>query len=61
MKARQNRRAQRAPSHFTGPVGGLMDPRFTYTPSHSTDIRETFRRLAREARAQHDSRQGRLL
>ena len=29
----------------TGPVGGLADPRFSYTESVATDIRKTFRRV----------------
>lgn len=28
----------------TKPIGGLMDPRFVYVPSHKTDIRKTIER-----------------
>ena len=49
----------------TRPVGGLMDPRFRYTPAAATDIRKTFKRLQAAQRradaAQADSRQGALL
>jgi len=30
----------------------ILDPRFKYTPSHSTDIRKTFQRLRREQQQQ---------
>jgi len=29
----------------TGPVGGLADDRFQYTPAVATDIRKTFKRI----------------
>lgn len=32
----------------SGPVGGLDDHRFVYTPSVATDIRKTFRRIRAE-------------
>ncbi|MNY03214.1 hypothetical protein D3C86_1358220 [compost metagenome] len=32
----------------TGPVGGLADHRFHYTPSFATDIRKTLKRAAAE-------------
>lgn len=32
----------------TGPIGGLADPRFSYTESVATDIRKTFRRVRAE-------------
>lgn len=32
----------------TGPVGGLSDPRFKYSESVATDIRQTFRRVRKE-------------
>lgn len=32
----------------TGPIGGLADPRFSYTKSVATDIRKTFRRVRAE-------------
>ncbi len=34
----------------TGPVGGLSDSRFQYTPSLATDIRKTFKRIRAEQR-----------
>ncbi|MBV9891230.1 MAG: hypothetical protein JO090_10150 [Rhizobacter sp.] len=30
------------------PARGILDPRFRYTPSHLTDLRETFARVRRE-------------
>ena len=30
------------------PIGGLMDPRFQYTPAVKTDIRATFARIRAE-------------
>jgi hypothetical protein len=30
------------------PISGLMDKRFIYTPSHSTNIRATFERVKAE-------------
>jgi hypothetical protein len=35
----------------TGPIGGLTDSRFQYTPSLATDIRKTFKRIRAEQRA----------
>jgi hypothetical protein len=32
----------------TGPIGGLMDPRFQYVDAASTDIRQTYERVRRE-------------
>lgn len=32
----------------TGPIGGLIDGRFHYTPSFATDIRKTFKRIRAE-------------
>jgi len=32
----------------TGPVGGLTDDRFNYTPAVATDIRKTFKRIRAE-------------
>ncbi|WP_445289100.1 hypothetical protein [Variovorax atrisoli] len=32
----------------TGPVGGLADGRFHYTPAVATDIRKTFKRIRAE-------------
>ena len=34
----------------TGPIGGLADSRFHYTPSVATDIRKTFKRVRAEQR-----------
>lgn len=34
----------------TGPVGGLADSRFQYTPSFATDIRKTLKRVRAEQR-----------
>jgi hypothetical protein len=34
----------------TGPIGGLIDSRFQYTPSLATDIRKTFKRIRAEQR-----------
>ena len=34
----------------TGPIGGLADSRFQYTPSLATDIRKTFKRIRAEQR-----------
>lgn len=34
----------------TGPIGGLVDSRFHYTPSVATDIRKTFKRIRAEQR-----------
>ena len=34
----------------TGPIGGLIDHRFQYTPSLETDIRKTFKRIRAEQR-----------
>lgn len=34
----------------TGPIGGLTDSRFQYTPSLATDIRKTFKRIRAERR-----------
>ncbi|MGO4609420.1 hypothetical protein AB4142_24055 [Variovorax sp. 2RAF20] len=34
----------------TGPVGGLADSRFKYTPAVATDIRNTFKRIRAEQR-----------
>jgi len=34
----------------TGPIGGLADSRFQYTPSLATDIRKTFKRVRAEQR-----------
>lgn len=49
----------------TRPVGGLLDPRFRYTPAAATDIRKTFKRLQAAQRrtdaAQAGNRQGALL
>lgn len=34
----------------TGPIGGLSDSRFQYTPSLETNIRKTFKRIRTEQR-----------
>ncbi len=39
---------RRAPTVPTGPVGGLMDPRFVHTPPLETNIRATFKRVRAE-------------
>ena len=44
-RARRPKQPQR-----TGPIGGLIDSRFRYTPSLETDIRKTFKRLRAEQR-----------
>lgn len=36
--------------HYTGPVGGLYDSRFRYTPAVATDISKTFKRIRAEQR-----------
>jgi hypothetical protein len=46
IKAQRPRKpAQQMPD---GPVGGLLDPRFRYTPPLETDIRKTFKRRRAE-------------
>ena len=39
------RRRMPRPAVPTGPVSGLMDPRFAYVSHLSTDIRKTFKRV----------------
>ena len=34
----------------TGPIGGLIDHRFRYTPAVATDISKTFKRIRAEQR-----------
>lgn len=34
----------------TGPIGGLADSRFRYTPAVATDISKTFKRVRAEQR-----------
>lgn len=46
--ALEPRRRRPAPLPPTGPVSGLLDPRFKYAPSFSTDIRKTFQRVIAE-------------
>lgn len=35
----------------TGPIGGLIDSRFRYTPAVATDISKTFKRIRAEQRS----------
>lgn len=47
---RPTRPRRRTTTPQTGPIGGLADERFRYSPSYATDIRKTFRRVLAEQR-----------
>jgi hypothetical protein len=46
--ALEPRRRRPAPPPPTGPVSGLLDPRFKYQRACETDIRKTFQRVIAE-------------